>query len=230
MAWAAVFTAMILNHGFLCFLMFSGFNKCLTKYETQGTAADRCGKCKLYTFQTQWQTWLKHICRKKTYSPKDVSSYFAICVSKFLPALECDQSSEWQQLPAAGPWLLKHSVGQLWPGCQIASFLHRRTKDSEQCERGWSTHSLFQEWAALKGDKNSCIISVPTSISQLVGQPGSSKSVTGSVLSQNISFNQREHKMRFFSQNSQINFCKAFLRTCWENHNSLAVLIFFYRG
>lgn len=28
------------------------------------------------------------------------------CVSKFLPALECDQSSEWQQLPAAGSGLL----------------------------------------------------------------------------------------------------------------------------
>lgn len=55
-------------------LMFSGFNTCITKYETQGTSADRCGKCKLYTLQTQWWTWLKYICRKKTYSPEDVSS------------------------------------------------------------------------------------------------------------------------------------------------------------
>lgn len=48
MSWAVISTAMIPNHGFLCFLMFSGFNKCLTKYETQGTAVTRCGNCKFY--------------------------------------------------------------------------------------------------------------------------------------------------------------------------------------
>lgn len=48
MAWAVIFTALILNHGFLCFLMCSGFNKCLSKYETQETAVARYAKCRFY--------------------------------------------------------------------------------------------------------------------------------------------------------------------------------------
>lgn len=35
MVWAVISTAVILNHEFLCYLLFLGFNKCLNKYETK---------------------------------------------------------------------------------------------------------------------------------------------------------------------------------------------------
>lgn len=148
-------------------------------------------------------------------------------MNKFLPALECNQSSEWQKFPAAGPWLLKQLLGHIVLGsCGWVVSISHSTKDSEQWESAWSMHCLFQEQTALKGDENSCIISVPASISPLVGQP-ETKNLSGSLLSQNIWYNQREHKMRFFSQNLQINWCVAFARTCWESHNSLAGFLFF---
>lgn len=64
--------------------------------------------------------------------------------------------------------LLSHT--ELGSCAWVASISHS-TKDSEQWESAWSMHCSFQEKAALKGDENSRIISVPTSISQLVGQP-----------------------------------------------------------
>lgn len=120
MAWALISTAMIINRGFLSFLLFSGFNKCLNKYETQETAVARCEKCKFYVdFKHSDRHGLNTFTGKKRYSPK----MFLVslqCVNKFLPALEHNQSSEWQQSPAAGPWLLKHSSSVIWCWAAVA--------------------------------------------------------------------------------------------------------------
>lgn len=148
-------------------------------------------------------------------------------MNKFLPALECNQSSEWQQFPAAGPWLLKHisSVIQCWAAVPGLHPFHTAQKTQSNGKVHDPCAACSRKKTALKGDENSRIISVPTSISQLVGQP-ETKNLSGSLLSQNIWYNQWEHKTRFFSQNLQINCCVAFTRTCWESHNNLAGFLF----